>query len=168
MKNSELVIRVFKKEDEQRILDILNMSIRGRRVTALLTPVTMEGRQGWFKEHSDGVHPIYVAELDGKVIGWMAVTAYRSGREGFFNTCELSYYLDPDYQHQGIGKKLMAYVIDACRKQGLKNLMLVIFSDNKASLRLAANFGFQVWGRFPGIVEIDGRTADCYQLGLKL
>ena len=76
-----IAVRLAKEKDYQRILDILNAAILERRVTALLTPVTMESRRGWFKEHSDGVHPIYVAEKDGIVAGWMAVTAYRCGRQ---------------------------------------------------------------------------------------
>ncbi|MDD2414465.1 MAG: GNAT family N-acetyltransferase [Eubacteriaceae bacterium] len=168
MEKKEILIRPSKKSDHQRILDILNMSIAERRVTALLTPVTLDKRRQWFKEHDDGLHLIYVAEYKEKVIGWMAITAYRSGREGFAHACELSYYIDQACQGQGVGTKMMDYVIKESREKGLKNLMLVIFADNNPSLRLAHRFGFRIWGRFPEIVEIDGRTTDCYQLGLKL
>ncbi len=169
MQKDRVNIRLAEEKDYQRILDILNIAIYQRRVTALLTPVTMESRKGWFKEHTDGIHPIYVAETaDGIVAGWMAVTAYRSGREGFRHACEVSYYLAPEYQGHGIGSALMAYVIEASRKRGLKNLMAVIFADNIPSQQLVKKFGFEQWGCFPEIVEIDGRTTDCYQMGLKL
>jgi len=163
-----ITVRLAKEKDYQRILDILNAAILERRVTALLTPVTMESRRGWFKEHSDGVHPIYVAEKDGIVAGWMAVTAYRCGREGFKHACEISYYIAPEFRGSGIGSSLMEHVICESRKRGLKNLMAVIFADNLGSQRLAFKYGFKIWGTFPEIVEIDGRTTDCYQMGLKL
>ncbi|MGL4282892.1 GNAT family N-acetyltransferase [Eubacterium aggregans] len=83
VKKNDVIIRKAEKKDYQRILDILNMAIAGREVTALLSPVTMEGRKQWFKDHEDGIHSIYVAEQDGFVLGWMAINAYRSGREGF-------------------------------------------------------------------------------------
>lgn len=168
VKKNDVIIRKAEKKDYQRILDILNMAIAGREVTALLTPVTMEGRKQWFKDHEDGIHSIYVAEQDGFVLGWMAINAYRSGREGFRKACELSYYIDSDFHSQGIGSVLMAYVIEISRQEGLKHLMLIVFADNFKSIRLAHKFRFRIWGTFPDIVEIDGRTTDCYQLGLKL
>lgn len=161
-------VRLAEPRDYQRILDILNIAIRQRRVTALLTPVTMASRQDWFKEHNDGIHPIYVAEVNHEIAGWMAVTAYRSGREGFKYACEVSYYLAPEYQGQGIGSALMDHVIKASRARGIKHLMAVIFANNIPSQRLAKKFGFKVWGCFPGIVEIDGTTTDCFQMGRKL
>jgi L-amino acid N-acyltransferase YncA len=163
--NTKVRVRLFEEKDEQRILDILNMAIADRRVTALLTPATRQKRAPWFAEHRTERHPIFVAEVDGRVVGWMAVTAYRSGREGFSRACELSYYLDKAYQHQGIGTVLMDRVIARCRALGYKHLMLIIFEDNLPSLSLARKFGFEPWGLFPGIVEIDGHTKDCFQMG---
>lgn len=165
IKEDAVTVRPCEPKDRQRVLDILNQAIKKRKVTALLTPVTMAGREGWFREHDDGKHPIYVVELDGQVVGWMAVTAYRSGREGFATACELSYYLDENMRHRGIGTILMREVIDRCRKLGYKHLMLIIFEDNKASRGLAEKFGFTPWGRFPKIIEIDGRVIDCLQYG---
>lgn len=163
--NTKVGVRLFEKKDEQRILDILNMAIADRSVTALLTPATRKKQAPWFAEHRTKRHPIFVAEVGGRVVGWMAVTAYRSGREGFAGACELSYYLDKAYQHQGIGSVLMDQVIARCRALGYKHLMLVILEDNLPSLSLARKFGFEPWGLFPGIVEIDGHTKDCYQMG---
>ena len=128
--NTKVRVRLFEEKDEQRILDILNMAIADRRVP-------------WFVEHRAERHPIFVAEVDGRVVGWMAVTAYRSGREGFSKACELSYYLDKAYQHQGIGTVLMDRVITRCRTLGYRHLILIIFEDNLPSLSLARKFGFE-------------------------
>jgi L-amino acid N-acyltransferase YncA len=91
---AQMKIRRFRAADEPAILSILNQSIVERKVTAQLTPATMEARRGWFAMHSARRYPIFVAEEGGDVLGWMAVTPYRGGREGFSKTCELSYYLD--------------------------------------------------------------------------
>lgn len=165
---NKILVRRAEKKDYERILEILNMAIERRHVTALLTPVTMESRKKWFKEHEDGIHSIYVAEKDGRVLGWMAITAYRSGREGFSKATELSYYIDYNCHGMGLGSALMEYVIGICRSEGIKHLMLVVFANNLKSLALAHKFHFRIWGTFPDIVEIDGVTTDCYQLGLKL
>ncbi|MEG0075127.1 MAG: N-acetyltransferase family protein [Eubacterium sp.] len=165
---SKITVCLAQEQDYQRILNILNLAIYERKVTALLTPVTLESRKNWFKEHQDGIHPIYVAKINNLVVGWMAVTAYRSGREGFKHASEISYYMAPEYRECGVGTALMDHVILESRKRGLKNLMALIFADNLGSQRLAFKYGFEIWGKFPNIVEIDGRTTDCYQMGLKL
>ena len=86
---NEPLIRLARPGDYQRILDILNDAIEKRRYTALLTPVTIESRRQWFQDHQDGRHPIYVADIGDDIAGWMAVTAYRDGREGFCHACEV-------------------------------------------------------------------------------
>lgn len=161
-------IRLAEPKDYQTILDILNQAIQERCYTALLTPATMEKRTKWFQDHQDGRHPIYVCEEDGKVCGWMAVTAYRDGREGFCHTCEVSYYIDKDHKHRGIASDLMSYVMDVSKKSGIKHLMAVIFEDNEFSRKLVEKHGFSIWGRFPDIVEIDGNEKDCLQYGRRL
>lgn len=67
--NTKVRVRLFEEKDEQRILDILNMAIADRRVTALLTPVTRKKRVPWFVEHRAERHPIFVAEVDSRVVG---------------------------------------------------------------------------------------------------
>lgn len=167
-KTAKVKIRRFRPEDEPAILSILNQSIVERKVTAQLTPATMDGRRGWFAKHSAARTPLFVAEVDGTVLGWMAVTPYRGGREGFLKTCELSYYLDKSFRHQGVGSALMAYTLDACRDLGYRHVLLIIFEHNLPSQGLARKFGFSVWGRFPNIVDIDGHIQDCLQMGRDL
>lgn len=163
-----VTLRRAKRKDHHQIVGILNAAIHKRQFTALLTPVTVEGRQPWFRLHRDGIHQIYVAEVAGEVVGWMAVTAFRSGREAFARTAELSYYIDPNFQRLGLSKILMDYTIRQCQKRGLVTLLAVVFADNEGSLHLLQGFGFKEWGRFPEIVEIDGRVTDCLYMGRKI
>lgn len=161
-------VRPFRPEDEPAILDILNQSIVERKVTAQLTPATMAARRGWFAMHSARRTPLFVAESGGDILGWIAVTSYRGGREGFLKTCELSYYLDRHCRHQGIGSQLMAHALEACRDLGYRHVLLIIFEHNLPSQGLAHKFGFSLWGRFPNIVDIDGQIQDCLQMGREL
>lgn len=165
---AQVRVRPFCPEDEPAILDILNQSIVERKVTAQLTPATMAARRGWFAMHSARRTPLFVAESEGEILGWIAVTSYRGGREGFLKTCELSYYLDRHCRHQGIGSKLMAHALDECRKLGYRHVLLIIFEHNQPSQGLARKFGFTVWGRFPNIVDIDDQIQDCLQMGRDL
>ena len=165
---AQVRVRPFCPEDETAILDILNQSIVERKVTAQLTPATMAARRGWFAMHSARRTPLFVAESEGEILGWIAVTSYRGGREGFLKTCELSYYLDRHCRHQGVGSQLMAHALEACRDLGYRHALLIIFEHNLPSQGLARKFGFSLWGRFPNIVDIDGQIQDCLQMGRDL
>lgn len=161
-------IRRAEEKDYPAVLDILNQAIKERRYTALLTPATLSSREKWFKEHSDQRHPIFVYEKDNSILGWMAVSAYRDGREGFMNTCEISYYIDENERNKGIATKLLEHTLEFSKKNNIKNLMAVVFIDNQASRKLIEKFGFEIWGRFPDIVEIDDCHKDCLQYGRKV
>lgn len=162
------MIEKVQENDYQKVLDILNQAIKEKKFTALLTPVTLEGRKEWFKQHENPLYPIFVYKNNNEVQGWMAISPYRDGREGFINTAEISYYIDEKHRGEGIGTKLIMHTIKYAYESGLNSLMAVIFADNTASKRLVSNFDFKIWGCFPKIVEIDGRRTDCLQYGLNL
>jgi L-amino acid N-acyltransferase YncA len=48
---------------------------------------------------------------------------------------------------------------------GLKTLLRFIFGHNEASLHLFESFGFQHWGVFPRVAELDGVERDLIILG---
>ncbi|MEZ5023664.1 MAG: hypothetical protein R2728_10480 [Chitinophagales bacterium] len=50
--------------------------------------------------------PIYVLEIDGKVIGWISLSAYRKGRNALRYNAEVSYYIHQDFQQQGFGESI--------------------------------------------------------------
>lgn len=161
-------IRLVEEKDYQRVLDILNQAIEARKFTAQLSPATMEMRKDWFIHHSAPRHPMYVAELNGEVVGWITLTEFRAGREGFRFTSEVSYYIDNKCHQKGIGSMLMSQAIEAAREIGFKNLVAVIFDSNLGSRKLAKKFGFKLWGHMPGAVNIDGNEIGCDYWGLKL
>lgn len=161
-------IRRVEEKDYQRVLDILNEAIAERRFTAQLSLATMDIREPWFIHHSGARHPMYVAELEGEIVGWITLTEFRSGREGFRFTSEVSYYVDSRVHGKGVGSRLMARAIEAAREIGYRNLVAVIFDSNAASQALARKFGFEHWGHMPEAVDIDGNRFGCDYWGLKL
>lgn len=161
-------IRLVEEKDYQRVLDILNEAIAARKFTAQLSPATMKIREPWFIQHAAPRHPMFVAELNGEVVGWVTLTEFRAGREGFRFTSEISYYIDSRVQKKGVGTKLMKRAIKAAREIGYRNLIAVIFDSNTGSQSLAKKHGFERWGHMPDIVEIDGKSYGCDYWGLKL
>ncbi len=58
-------------------------------------------------------------------------------------------YVREDARGRGIGKALLAAVIDAARAQGLHVLVGGVDSDNSLSIALHQAFGFEEVGRLP-------------------
>ena len=68
----------------------------------------------------------------------------------------------------GIGKQLLSHSLDEAKRLNLKNIIALIFSENKASLGLFLKFGFEKWGELPGVCLMDNEYKDVIILGLKL
>jgi len=164
----KLFIREAKTSDFQYIIDILNVAILRRSVTTILIPETIESRKIWFDDHLNNRHPIYVAELEGKVVGWLAVGAYRPGREGYRKVGELSYYIDPEHTRKGIANALLNFAVTESQKRGLTTLVAIVLGGNVSSQKLLTKNKFEHWGHLPGIVDIDGQTIDSHVFGIKL
>lgn len=165
---AKLNVRLVEEKDYARVLEILNEAIAARKFTAQLSPATMAMRQDWFIHHSAPRHPMYVAEVDGYVVGWVTLTEFRAGREGFRFTSEISYYLDSRFHRQGIGSMLMQRAIEAAREIGFRSLIAVVFDTNISSRKLVKKYGFRLWGHMPDAVDIDGQTIGCDYWGLKI
>ena len=111
-------------------------------------PRTLEQRQAWFDDHERGGYAIFVAEdASGGIVGWSALNPYHA-RPGYRFTSENSVYIAADMRGQGLGRLLLAPLIDAARAQGLHAIIAAIDATNVASLRLHAQFGFIQVGHF--------------------
>jgi L-amino acid N-acyltransferase YncA len=66
---------------------------------------------------TDAGYPYFVAEFDGRVVGYAYASAYRT-RPAYRFTVENSVYIAPDAQGKGIGRVLLAALIDTCTAQG--------------------------------------------------
>ena len=99
---------------------------------------------------SDG-YPYFVAEEAGGVVGYSFASAYRS-RPGYRFTVEDSVYVAPAAAGRGIGRALLARLIEACAERG-DRLMVAVIGDvaNAASIALHRRLGFAEVGRMPGV-----------------
>ncbi|MFP7171787.1 GNAT family N-acetyltransferase [Terribacillus sp. 7520-G] len=100
-----------------------------------------------------------VAEKDGGVIGWAALSPY-SGREVYRGVVDLSIYIHPAYQGCGAGKKLMKGLLEICDGQGIWTVQSGIFPENAASLALHKGFGFREVGIRKRIGKLHGKWRD--------
>lgn len=103
----------------------------------------------------------YLVALDGtQLLGYAYASAYRP-RPAYGATVENSVYVDPACQGRGVGRQLMAALIEACTALGHRQMVAVIGdSANTASRRLHEGAGFRLVGTLRAVGFKHGRWLD--------
>ena len=136
----ELQIRLATAHDLPAIDDIYNHYVLHSTCTYQYEPDTAAERQAWFGEH-DAAHPITVAELAGQVVGWGALSWFRT-RVGYRFTVEDTIYVRPDRQRRGIGRQLLADLIARAAALGHRSIVAGISAEQAPSIAIHRAFGF--------------------------
>lgn len=159
-----MTIRDAVAADLPAIVEIFNATVPSRTSTAVLEPVTVEDRLEWFREHSPDRHPLWVAELDGAVAGWLSIHSFLS-RCAYRGTVELSVYVHESFRRRGIAGALLEKAIAESGRLEITALVGLILGHNATSLRLFARFGFVQWGLLPRVTRLDGVERDIVIVG---
>jgi len=105
---------------------------------------TPEERTNWVNEHS-GKYPLLVAELNGWILGWAALSPYRV-RPAMEGIAELLIYIDRDYRRHGVGRELMRAVLALAESVGHFKLVGRFLAHNDAGRRLCRMTGWREVG----------------------
>ena len=159
-----LIIRDAVEVDLPAIIQIYNSTVPTRMVTAELEPTTVEARLPWFREHSPEQYPFWVAESDGRVIGWLDFKRFLP-RCAYRGTAEISVYVDENFRGRGVGQRLLQHAIARAPSLGIRALVGLIFGHNERSLKLFERLGFERWAFLPGVAQLDGVHRDLVMLG---
>jgi L-amino acid N-acyltransferase YncA/DNA-binding transcriptional ArsR family regulator len=103
----------------------------------------------WLPEHR------WVAELDGVVVGWTALSPV-STRECYAGVAESSIYVADGHRGRGIGKALIRQQVIAADQAGLWTLQTAIFTENRASIALHHAAGYRTVGIRERIAQLNG------------
>jgi len=150
------LIRKASVVDLPKLTTIYNQAIQARQ-TADTLPLTVADRQSWFESHQETNFPLFVVEKKGIVCGYATLSKYRGGRPALRYAVEVSYYLDPVYQRQGLGTMLLKHALETSEKLGFKHAVAILLDTNAPSIGLLEKFDFVKWGHLPEIGEIDGK-----------
>jgi phosphinothricin acetyltransferase len=137
-----ITIRPATIDDAPAIAEIYNDAVLNSTATYDVEPQTVDDRVRWFKDHEETGLPVFVAESDGVVVAWSSLSTFR-GKEGYRFTVENSIYIAESYRGRGLGKRMLAGLIDSARELGLHAIVAGIDSETEASIRLHASFGFE-------------------------
>ena len=112
-------------------------------------------------EDWDGAHlPLrLVAEDDGEVLGWAALSPY-SHRECYRGVGESRVYVAERARGRGIGRALMERLIADAEAQGYYSIHAGVFPWNEESLKLHERVGFRVVGVHERLGVLDGEWKD--------
>ncbi len=130
---TEIRIRDATEADLPAIVEIHNAAIASRISTAQLDPVTVEGRREWFRAHSPTQYPIWVADLDGAIAGWLSFREFLP-RCAYRGTVEISVYVSEKFRRRGVGKRLLQEAIARGPQLEMHSLVGLIFGHNEPSI----------------------------------
>jgi L-amino acid N-acyltransferase YncA len=161
-------IRTAEEDDLEALTEIYNQAIAAGRKTGDLELFSVADRRRWFRDHPPEEYPIFVAEEDGSVVGYLSLSAYRPGRMALRHTAEAGYYVRSDRHRRGIASCLLDHCLRVCPSLGIKTLIAIVLDVNPASAALLEKSGFEKWGFLPGVAEFDGVEAGHLYYGKKI
>ncbi len=152
----DLIFRLAEDRDGQNLARIYGHYVRHSTATfEIEAPGEAEMARRRLVIAESGL-PYLVAERGGAILGFAYAGPYRA-RPAYRFTVENSIYLDPAARGQGIGKLLLARLIEDCERAGKRQMIAIVGdSANVASIRLHTRLGF----REVGVLRAVGRKFD--------
>ncbi len=136
-------VRLARPTDAEAIRLLYNAEVVGSTATFDLVPRTPEEQAAWMVEHG-GPHPAIVAD-DGTVLGFGSLSVYRD-RPSYSTSVEDSVYVDTAHRGRGVGRLLLAELVELGGRHGFHTMIARIGGDNAASIRLHESCGFTLIG----------------------
>lgn len=147
---SALLVRRAGEPDLGAILAITNDAISNGTALWTTTPATLEARRAWAAERTGQGFPVLVAERQGSVQGFGSYGPFRP-HEGYHHTVEHSLYVRAEARGSGVGRALLAALVEHARRAGKHVMVGGIEAGNAASIALHAGAGFSAAATLPEV-----------------
>ncbi|RKE85636.1 GNAT family N-acetyltransferase [Rhizobium sp. AG855] len=164
---TNLILRDATPADLPAIRDIYNHAVE--HTTAIWNDVLidLDNRRVWLELRRAKGFPVLVAEIDGIIAGYASYGDWRAF-DGYRHTVEHSVYVEKDHQGRGLGKALMAALIERARAGNVHVMIAAIEAGNTGSIALHTSLGFRVVGTHHEVGQKFGRWLDLTMMELKL
>lgn len=151
---ADVATRPVVEADMPAVLAIYAEGLATRNATfETRVPTADELRSRWLPDLA------WVAELDGEVVGWTAITPV-STRECYAGVGESSVYVAEAARGRGVGKALLFAQVTEADKAGMWTLQTSIFPENRASLALHHSAGYRTLAVRTRVARLDGAWRD--------
>ena len=150
----DVTTRRVNERDMDAVLTIYAEGLATRNATfETVVPGAEQMRARWLPELA------WVAELDGNVVGWTAVTP-TSSRACYSGVGETSVYVAESARGRGVGKTLLHTQVNEADAAGMWALQTSIFPENRASLALHHSAGYRTRAVRSRVAQLDGQWRD--------
>jgi L-amino acid N-acyltransferase len=160
-------VRDARADDLEAIFQIYNDEVLHGTATFDTEPRVVGRDDGWLTARDRARHPVLVADVDDRVVGWASLSPW-STRGGYARTAEGSVYVHVDHRRRGVGRLLLAALIERARDAGVAVILARIAEANEPSVRLLESFGFGHIGTQRRCGEKFGRILDVELMDLHL
>jgi len=136
-----IVIRDATASDLEAINEIYNHYVLTSACTYQTEPETMDARRAWFANHG-AQHPVTVAVDGDRIVGWGSLSRFHA-RAAYSRSVENSVYVDHRQQRRGIGRLLLADLIERAKRLGHHTIIAGIDAEQAPSVGLHQAMGFE-------------------------
>jgi len=151
---ADVSTRAMAEADLPTVRDIYAEGLATRNATfETRVPSATALANRWLPDHR------WVAELDGSVVGWSAVSPV-SSRAVYAGVGESSVYVTESARGRGVGKSLLHRQVNEADARGLWTLQTSVFPENRASIALHHSAGYQTLAVRSRIGQLDGVWRD--------
>ncbi|HZG96091.1 MAG TPA: GNAT family N-acetyltransferase [Mycobacteriales bacterium] len=140
-----VIVRAATPGDAGAVAAIYNREVTGSTATFDTELRSVADQRGLIRRRDAGRHPFLVAEIDGSVVGFGSLSAYKP-RAGYRYTVEDSVYVDPGAQGSGVGRALLTELVRLADHAEHHCVLAFIATPNAASERLHELLGFEPVG----------------------
>lgn len=161
------VLRDATEADLPAILAIYNHAVAETTAIWNEVLVDLDNRKAWFEARRARGFPILVAEVEGRIAGYASYGDWRPF-DGFRHSVEHSVYVEKDHYGRGLGKALMAALIERARAGRIHVMIAAIEAGNTGSIALHTSLGFRLVGIHHEVGRKFDRWLDLAMMELKL
>jgi len=150
----QIQIEVMREEDWETVVAIYLEGIATGQATFETSAPSFAQ---WNRAHLSSAR--LVAHHDGSIVGWGALSPV-STRSAYAGVAEVSVYVAASSRGVGVGRRLLAALIDESERNGIWTLQASVFPENAASIALHRSCGFREVGRRQRIAQMNGAWRD--------
>jgi phosphinothricin acetyltransferase len=165
---SAIAVRPATEADVPAIAAIYQPAVLNGTASFELDPPDQAEMLRRFKTLVDAGFPYLIAEADRAIMGYAYAGPYRA-RPAYRFSVENSIYVSPNAHRRGVGRILLAALIDVCTRRGYRQMIAVIGdSANSGSIGLHRAMGFRFSGTIHSVGYKHGRWLDSVIMQLPL
>ncbi len=152
--------------DAEAINAIYNHYVRSSAATFQMVDETTEERVEELGTRPDN-QPMIVLEADGEIVGWGALSPFRS-RCAYRDTIELSVYVHHDCHRRGLGRVIVQDLVERAQLLGYHTLLAASCEESVGSIALFRSLGWEEAGRLREVGQKFQKRFDVIYLQLML